>query len=512
MAGNNKKRRRSVLITREQVLKSLRIKKLRGIKDLTIDFSGSPVTGLFGSNGSGKTTILQAIVCLFRAKNEENTRMSRFFKYTSGNKWMDSNYTATVSYVQLTGRDSKPIIDREVHYSKANRWYPRQSSKPDRDVIYVPLSHCIPDIEKVSSSKVSFVPIEGESVDDIITIAVSYILRAKYEGLKVSKINKLDCFTVIRNGVYCHSFNLGAGEQRGFRLLQILYRVPEYSLIVIDELDLTLHTAALKRLVDIMVKIAKERNLQVVFSSHRQDLMKQPTFNVRYIINTKSKTFCLNSPTEDCYEELSGEVVKHLKIYVEDDLAKAIVEKCLKESSMFKYASIYRYGSITNSVRLALGFACQHGESTDSLDDILFINDGDCLQYVGDDSLSDLINRELCGGGEDLSLSRKLAKQMILHFNPPQDNGSFLSPEETIHKALDSLPEEGCDYPELLKDSKAIIGVLDKHDYVNNLINNGYELIDIVNLFAKTEEWNHYVSSLRDWIRIRKEKHLFAIQ
>lgn len=53
---------RSLLVVKNQVLKSLHISQLRGVKDLDIDFSGSPVTGIFGLNGSGKTTILQTLV------------------------------------------------------------------------------------------------------------------------------------------------------------------------------------------------------------------------------------------------------------------------------------------------------------------------------------------------------------------------------------------------------------------------------------------------------------------
>lgn len=98
---------------------------------------------------------------------------------------------------------------------------------------------------------------------------------------------------------------------------------------MIDEIDLTIHTAALKELIKIMAEEASkpDRLLQVVFTSHRQELMHNPIFNVRFIINTPDKTFCLENPTEDCYELLSSDPLKYFKIYVEDDLAAAIVKK-----------------------------------------------------------------------------------------------------------------------------------------------------------------------------------------
>lgn len=71
--------RKEKLVTDKQVLKKLIINTLRGIKNLERSFEGSPVTGIFGLNGSGKTTILQTVMCLYRDKNSENTKMSRFF-------------------------------------------------------------------------------------------------------------------------------------------------------------------------------------------------------------------------------------------------------------------------------------------------------------------------------------------------------------------------------------------------------------------------------------------------
>ena len=56
--------RKDKLVTDKQVLKKLIINTLRGINNLEISFEGCPVTGIFGLNGSGKTTILQTVMLL----------------------------------------------------------------------------------------------------------------------------------------------------------------------------------------------------------------------------------------------------------------------------------------------------------------------------------------------------------------------------------------------------------------------------------------------------------------
>ena len=501
--------RKVKLVTDKQVLKKLIINTLRGVKNLEISFEGCPVTGIFGLNGSGKTTILQTVMCLYRDKNSENTKMSRFFKYTTNaNKWIGSSYSAVMDYYQLSKRHIQ-ITDRTIKYSKhGSEWTPRQASKPDRNIIYISLSDSIPDIEKVSDSRVTFRPLVGEALDNQISIAATQIMGVDYQNLKISKIDKLDCFTVDRNNVMCHSLNLGAGEQKVFRILQRLYRAPQYSLLVIDEIDLTLHTAALRRLIHVMVLEAQkpDRQLQIVFTSHRQELMKNAKFNVRYILNTQAKTFCLDNPSENCYEQLSGTPEKYLKVYVEDDIAEAIITKCIQECEMSKHFVACRFGSITNSVRLALGIACQY-DDLDEMDDTVFFGDGDVEEFTKEEKIKIQIDKTLSGGEDFLQQRRDKVLSLVKHFCPQTINGRKQHPEEFIHCALGSIDENNCIYPEIVKDSNAILNVADHHDYVKELLDKGYALKDIINLVSMTNLWNDYVTDVKKWIQDRKIAH-----
>ena len=73
-------------------LKSISISKLKGLRNVTIDFGDENhrITGIFGLNGSGKTTILHTIMCLYaQSYNQTNiskeyiadTQMSRYYKH-----------------------------------------------------------------------------------------------------------------------------------------------------------------------------------------------------------------------------------------------------------------------------------------------------------------------------------------------------------------------------------------------------------------------------------------------
>lgn len=104
--------------------------------------------------------------------------------------------------------------------------------------------------------------------DDIIRSA-SKIMNYAYEDYVKATCRKRKFKKMARNGQLRYSsLSMGAGEQRLFALLETLYSMPPYSLLLIDELDLTLHKSALAKLVDEMVKVANKRHLQIVFTTH----------------------------------------------------------------------------------------------------------------------------------------------------------------------------------------------------------------------------------------------------
>ena len=75
----------------QQKLKSLSIKGLRNLKDLNISFEDKEVTGIFGVNGCGKTTLLYTILCLYNQENPETQfNFGKFFKKCSPGEFDDT--------------------------------------------------------------------------------------------------------------------------------------------------------------------------------------------------------------------------------------------------------------------------------------------------------------------------------------------------------------------------------------------------------------------------------------
>lgn len=96
---------------------------------------------------------------------------------------------------------------------------------------------------------------------------------------------------------------------------------------------------------------------------------------------------------------------------------------------------------------------------------------------------------------------------MIKHFRPIKADGTIIHPEEYIHEALIELDEATNSYPDVIIKSKSILAVVNQHEYVNKLIEQGIPLTDVVNAFASSNKWESYVENLKDWINLRKEAH-----
>lgn len=518
-------------------LKSVYFKELKGLRDVTIDFGDNDnrITGIFGLNGSGKTTILHTVMCIYsQAHNNKipvpsdykaDTHMSRYFKHVGGQYWQNSDYSVTFMYE--TKSDQGDTIYKEEPDKKAykkyfhpasgrktrSEWTPRERSKQKRCVYYIPLKSCLPDIEEIQTSNAT---IDTTTVVDInraqkICQAASQILGKNYEV--VDKVGtyffKHKCYHVrtTEAGDY-HSLSMGAGEQRLFRILEVLYNAPYKSLIVIDEIDLTLHTAALRTLFELMSRIVKDNKLQVVFTSHRQDIMDFKNVNVRFIINTSTKTYCVDNPTAQCYEQLSGAHNKHLKIFVEDETSKCIIERILMQHKLKNRAQITIFRAVQNAIPLACALEIQQPLESDTRNNILFVLDGD--QFVSDDEKWAQIKKGLSGNGDEVEQRRRNVFKMLSQYvslDSKIQKNKKMCPEEFIYNALIELPENSQN-PEIVDAAKRIGKVTDPHDYFNILEEN-YSIHSIIDVFrSNSARWEEYTRLINEWAEERYKNYI----
>ena len=103
-----------------------------------------------------------------------------------------------------------------------------------------------------------------------------------------------------------------------------------------------------------MVRLANERNLQIVFTSHREELTRRCDINIRHIWKpaNQNETLCLDQTTPMCMFRLNGQLEKLYEVYVEDDMAEAIVKAVLRDENILNNVNVYRFGDASNAFSL----------------------------------------------------------------------------------------------------------------------------------------------------------------
>jgi len=487
----------------QQVLHYIQFNNLKCLRSFTLPLDGNPVTGIFGPNGTGKSTILHALACVYKpsALGGENHKFSYFFKSDSNINWQGTNFE--INYSQRNDINHRVETKSKIYKKASNRWIHDYAERPERPVFYIGINTCMPDIEVINSD-LNLIH-DVRSADALpkaneIKAAASVIMNMSYADLYQSEAHIISKpLMAVERGNAEHtkyqSLNMGAGEQRLLRILSVIHNAPRYSLILIDEIDLTLHTAALKRLISHISQYATDNHLQIVFTSHREELTKLETINVRHIYQERDRTLCLLNSTPECLEALTGTLTRPLELYVEDKLAKAIVEQILIEEKTLSLSNVYIFGSIRNAFTVATGLHIA-GKLTDN---VLIVTDGDEIRT--EEERKHQIEQVYTGTEVDLPIRQQEALSHIKQFVLPEG----VKPEPFIHNCLVNKD----DGSEVVEAAKLIVAVPDTHLFVNDIITRlgvGEErgITQVLNKFSDCDEWAAYSAPIKDWVRARK--------
>ncbi|WP_348944523.1 AAA family ATPase [Chitinibacter sp. FCG-7] len=450
---------------RLDVLELKSVINLRGLY-----FTPERVTALLGANCVGKSTILHALACAYQPKkNGEDHKFSEFFRPNPDATWDGSE--CRVYTKEKVGKSGSHIA--ADNYFKKDRWFPRHDRKRRRDVYYVGIFTTLPMLEyirfvrfKNSNNATTFKYKKTEMKDDLHKAILKYaasILNRSYEGIfEFSAVGYENFLGLSIKGNHYSQLSMGAGEQRILKILKVMLCAEEGSLVLIDEVDLLLHDAALAKMLDCIIEIAEKRKLQVIFSTHRDLILKcNKKINVRYLLPSANGVKVLDKPNPDLVESLSGLRPKTISIYVEDTFSSVMAGRVARELGVFRLVDFVKYGPARNAFVVAGSSAIQKKRNC------LFILDGD--EYKTDADKKNQLNSILTGSNQEMKDARAYALSSIGQYELPDGT----SPEEHIHNVIVSLPSEYI--PDALREYyealKGIHAVHDKHDYIDSVVN-----------------------------------------
>ena len=299
-------------------IEKVHIKNVKGIKDLELSFKKDnkilDVIVLAGINGSGKTTILEAIKDFFYNENvnysnleKSNVNLAVFFENFEKNKIEEAEKSSD-NYKHALWDFFGTFQNYNLYRKNSNDYYRNQIAKrfdiPPK-IIYVPAENKFENVETKSttlSRDYNFINIINSN---IIGDIPSYIAtRRNYlatieEDLTMKEVtNKVvneinSIFNILELDVKLKGFSknekimpvfensageefdindLSSGEKQLFlRTLSIKMLEPKNSIILIDEPELSLHPKWQQRIIEVYKKIGE--NNQIIIATHSPHIL-----------------------------------------------------------------------------------------------------------------------------------------------------------------------------------------------------------------------------------------------
>ncbi len=293
-------------------LRSVRLTKVRGFSGAAVSFD-FPVTALVGPNGGGKSTVLGAAACAYKA-----VKPGLFFPKSSIGDNSMSQWSIEYELIDKEVNPNNPIRRRSVF--RQLRWV--RGDVVNRRVSYFGIARTVPAGERPEFKKLmrpSYVHNEPlESLPNQAASEIEHILGRSVREFKHTNIAGGKTFHVGWNrGNEYSEFHFGAGESSIIRIVTEIELVPESSLILIEEIENGLHPIATQRLVEYLIAAAKRRRIQAIFTTHSDDALSP--------LPQEAVWSCLDGQTQQgklsvkTLRAISGKVDTALAIFTEDD-------------------------------------------------------------------------------------------------------------------------------------------------------------------------------------------------
>ena len=107
---------------------------------------------------------------------------------------------------------------------------------------------------------------------------ISYVLGRSYVAARFTSTDidpKKEVGILTNTFGEVSQFHQGAGEDATLDLFKLLQRIPMNSLLIIDEVEASLHPAAQRRLVRYLLKVARIKKLQIILSTHSNNVLDE---------------------------------------------------------------------------------------------------------------------------------------------------------------------------------------------------------------------------------------------
>ena len=360
-------------------IKNLHIKEFKGLRDISINFEKNDepldLVVLAGSNGSGKTRVLESIlkyfqdnlnykqnnieVGIFYEEKEKNciSNVRDFFSELESFSYCEANNPLHEKHIEIKNKlDILPkviYVPTEINFQKMD--VASTTLVQEYKFINVVNTNLIKDIPSYIATKMisAMLKNKNEKVGDVqkkVFNEINEIFENLSIDVKVEDISQdgrnITLFTN-SSGDEFDINELSSGEKQLFlRTLAIKMLNPENSIILIDEPELSLHPKWQQKIVDVYRKIGK--NNQIIIATHSPHILgsvrKENIMLLdkdddgKIVVRTGDELYdSYGQPTDRVLKDIMGlQTTRNPKVFKLLEEAGELVDKNEYESEEFK--------------------------------------------------------------------------------------------------------------------------------------------------------------------------------
>ncbi len=322
-----------------QYLESVQLTNLHGWGGQQVRFE-FPFSVICGENGTGKSTVLKAAASLYRHPTD------RALSFSAAKFFPDTPWETTIN-AEISGEIRQGEERRTARIRKPTRnWRPRD--RPMRRVFWYDIARTMPKEAVVGYAQIAKRNTAEIATDELapeIRTYYSAVLGRTYTAARHADtdaapgrhVGVVDCF-----GTTYSQFHQGAGESCALDLLAELQNAPNNSLVLIDEIEASLHPSAQRRLVHCLLWLCRTRHFQIIATTHSPYVLEELPNEARtLLVRTEQGVECLPSAASNyALGRMDTHFHPDLYVFVEDHEAELMVAEILREIG----ADLTRFG------------------------------------------------------------------------------------------------------------------------------------------------------------------------
>lgn len=340
----------------KQLLRKIKIQSgtIRGLSafNVNIDY---PIIAFAGINGSGKSTMLALACCAYhnkedafklpKRKNTYYTFSDFFLQHTEevAPQGVEIRYNFALDSLRKTEQhpEGKGIAYQLRKKKQGGKWN-NYDDRIDKTVVFLGIERIVPHAERSQSRSYSksFKNVKVNGWEEQVKDAVGFILGKKYDDFRHLEHTKYS-LPIVKVGDLTYSgFNMGAGENALFEIFSTIYACGQNSLLVLDEIELGLHAKAQRLFMQKLKEVCKATGTQVICTTHSKEIFDCLPDDARFFIESVSNRTKITAgiSSQFAFSKLGAVDRKELTLFVEDQVAKVLIQACLPSAARSRIA------------------------------------------------------------------------------------------------------------------------------------------------------------------------------